>query len=188
MNKLLLLIDIQNDYFKGGANPLVGSLEAAQNAAVLINHFRELEEPIYYVLHDGGEHASFFRSGTPGIKLNPLIEPHITESVIIKCEVNAFLDTTLKHQLKIYDAKHLIICGMMTHMCVDATVRAASDMGYTCTVISDACATKDLTFKDRTVAAADVQAAFLAALDGTFATVLTTEEFIGAETFNGATA
>ena len=72
----------------------------------------------------------------------------------------------------------LVIVGMMTHMCVDATTRAAKDLGFTCTVIGDACATKDLFIHDQSVKAKDVQNAFLAALSYFYATVVTTEEYL----------
>ena len=68
--------------------------------------------------------------------------------------------------------KELIICGMMTHMCVDTTVRAAMDYGYSVIVVGDACATMDLAINGETVPADMVQKAFLAALDGVFATII----------------
>ncbi|SOS52779.1 Uncharacterized isochorismatase family protein YddQ (fragment) [Tenacibaculum dicentrarchi] len=53
----------------------------------------------------------------------------------------------------------------MTHMCVDATTRAAKDFGFECTVISDACATKNIEINNETVKAKEVQKAFLGALN-----------------------
>ncbi len=72
----------------------------------------------------------------------------------------------------------VVICGMMTHMCVDATVRAAKDLGYKCTIIQDACATKDLEFQGFKVEAEKVQAVFLAALTPFYATIISTDEYI----------
>ena len=67
---------------------------------------------------------------------------------------------------------------MMTHMCIDATTRAACDHGFECIVAADACATRDLAFAGETVPAAMVQRAFLAALKGTYAQVTTTDEIV----------
>jgi nicotinamidase-related amidase len=64
-----------------------------------------------------------------------------------------------------------VIVGMMTHMCVDTSVRVAAELGYTCWLAQDGCATRDLTFGGRRVAADAVQLAYLAALHGSFATV-----------------
>ena len=72
----------------------------------------------------------------------------------------------------------VVIGGMMTHMCVDATVRAAKDLGYKCTIIQDACATKDLEFQGFKVEAEKVQAIFLAALTPFYATIISTDEYI----------
>jgi nicotinamidase-related amidase len=72
----------------------------------------------------------------------------------------------------------LVVGGMMTHMCVDATVRAAFDYNLTVTVVHEACATLTLTFQDQTVPAAQVQAAFLSALSFLYARIVSTEEFL----------
>ena len=92
--------------------------------------------------------------------------------MLTKAYPNSFRETALAAHLEALGAKRLVVCGMMTHMCVDATVRAAFDMGYAVTVAGDACATCDLFFEGRSVAAADVHAAFLAALGAAYATVV----------------
>jgi len=70
----------------------------------------------------------------------------------------------------------VVVCGMMTSMCVDATVRAAVDLGFNASVAHDACAAPDLDFGGRTVPAADVHAAFLAALGSAYARVAPAKE------------
>ena len=74
--------------------------------------------------------------------------------------------------------EEVIICGAMSHMCVDATTRAAFDFGLTCTVIHDACATRDLAFQGLPIPAAQVHGAFMAALGMRYATVVALEEFL----------
>ncbi len=66
----------------------------------------------------------------------------------------------------------------MSHMCVDTTVRAAFDLGYSCTVISDACATRNLEFGGKVIDSVEVHAAFMASLQVPFATVLKTEKYL----------
>jgi nicotinamidase-related amidase len=70
----------------------------------------------------------------------------------------------------------VVVAGMMTSMCVDATVRAASDLGFGCTVVHDACATLDLEFEGSTVPAASVQGAFIAALGDGYAAVTSADD------------
>ena len=65
---------------------------------------------------------------------------------------------------------------MMTHMCVEATTRAAFDLGFQCTVVHNACATRPLTFGTDTVPARQVQAAFLAALGAVYAKIVSADE------------
>jgi nicotinamidase-related amidase len=64
---------------------------------------------------------------------------------------------------------------MMTHMCIDTAVRAAFDLGFTCLVAHDACATLDLEFGGKTVPAESVQSAYMASLGWMFAKVDDTE-------------
>lgn len=70
----------------------------------------------------------------------------------------------------------LVVCGMMTHMCIDTTVRAARDYPFPVTLLYDACATKELDIMGKTIPAETVHNAYMAGLNGTFARVLTTGE------------
>jgi len=175
----LLLIDIQNDYIEGGNNPLVGSLKASLNAKMLLAHFREKALPVIYIQHVANrEGATFFIPDTKGVEIHDNVKPLPNEKVFIKHSPNSFRETGLNDYLVANGINDLVICGMMTHMCVDATVRAAKDMGYDCTVIKDACATKSLQIKSRTVAAEEVQTAFLAALNYYYSVVISTESYL----------
>jgi nicotinamidase-related amidase len=172
MTRPLVVVDIQNDYFPGGANPLDGPEAAAGKARSLLDSFRASGEPIVHVKHvwDAPD-ALYLRPGTPGGEINDAVRPEPGEAVVEKAFPNAFLETPLDAQLKDAGVDNLLVCGMMTAMCVDATVRAAVDLGYDVAVAHDACATMALEFGDRRVAAADVHAAFLAALADGYATV-----------------
>ena len=66
----------------------------------------------------------------------------------------------------------LIVCGMMTHMCVDTTVRVASDYGYKVKLVSDACATMDLNLNGEIIPAETVQKVSLASLNEVFAEIV----------------
>jgi nicotinamidase-related amidase len=86
------------------------------------------------------------------------------EPIVHKQYPNSFRETGLLQMLRDWQTERLVICGMMTHMCVDATVRAAADLGFQVIIAEDACATRALTYNETTIPAAHVQAAFLAAL------------------------
>lgn len=179
MKPTLLLIDIQNDYFSGGKMELVNMDEAAGNAQKLLTYFRKNNLPIVFIQHLATKpNASFFISDTSGAEIHNSVLPIVNETVIIKNFPNSFRNTNLHQHLQTLSSKDLVICGAMSHMCIDTTTRAASDLGYSCTLISDACATCDLVFNDQKVKAADVQIAFMAALNGTFAQVISTNQFL----------
>ena len=179
MTRLLLLIDIQRDYFPGGRHPLVGTDAAADAAATLLAGFRTAGEKVVHVQHvwDAPD-AAFFAPGTPGVEFDSRVAPKGEEDVIVKDRPNAFLGTGLEALLRAADPDEIVVAGMMSSMCVDATVRAASDMGFSVAVAHDACAAPDLEFAGATVPGAQVHAAFMAALDGTYARVACAESLL----------
>ena len=165
MNTALILIDIQNDYFPGGRHPLVEPLAAARYAHSLLQCFRESGARHVHIQHiSSGPGAAFFLPGDRGTDIHDSVAHFEGEPLVQKHHPNAFRETELADLLKAWEAERLVICGMMTHMCVDATSRAAADLGFHITVAADACATRDLAFEGTTVPAAQVQAAFLSAL------------------------
>jgi nicotinamidase-related amidase len=172
MARALLIIDIQNDYFPGGLCELVGPEQAAQNAAVVLAGFREQGEPVVHMQHVWeGEDAAFFRPGTHGVEINEAVAPRDGEPVVPKAFPNSFVRTGLEQHLRDAGVDQLVVCGMMTSMCVDATVRAAADLGFACTVVHDACAAPDLEFEGMPIPAAQVHGAFLAALGDGYAEI-----------------
>ncbi len=175
-NTALLLIDIQNDYFAGGALPLVDSEKAVLKAKQVLLTFRAMSWPVFHIKHIALRPGStFFLPSTPGAEIHPELRPFPRESLIVKHYPNSFRETLLLSMLQEKDISHLVICGMMTHMCVDATVRAARDLGFTLEVIEDACATRDLQIKGRTIPAEMIHYSFLAALDGFYARVISAD-------------
>jgi len=179
MNSALLIIDIQNDYFDSGAMTLRGSDKASLNAKLLLEKFRSIDMPIIHIQHIAVKPAAtFFLPDTTGSQIHKNVEPRKTENIIVKHYPNSFRETGLLDYLKSEQITDLVVCGMMTHMCVDSTVRAAKDFGFNCTVIGDACATKDLQIDGHLVKAEDVHNSFLAAMDYFYSKVKTTRDFL----------
>ncbi len=176
-----MLIDIQRDYFPGGRMPLVGPDDAAGQAASLLSAFRERGLPVIHVRHESLEpDAGFLVSGTPGAELDPRVTPRPGETVIVKHHPNAFLETGLQSEIEAHTGARLVVAGMMTSMCVDATVRAASDLGHVVTVVADACAAPDLEFAGTHVEGRAVHAAFICALGDAYADVRMTADVLSA--------
>jgi nicotinamidase-related amidase len=179
MIKALIIVDIQNDYFENGKMELVGSDKASENAKIILETFRNKKLPIVHIQHIAtSPTATFFIQDTEGVKINKNVEPKADEKVIVKHYPNSFRETELLDFLKSNQISDLVICGMMTHMCIDTTTRAAYDLGFNSIVIGDACATKDLELNGEKVKAKEVQIAYLSALEGTFADIQKTAEFM----------
>lgn len=175
----LIVVDIQNDYFTQGKWPLVGADAAADNAARLIQAFREAGDSVVHIRHEfTSEEAPFFTPNSDGAKLHPKVLNRDNEPVVLKHFVNSFRETELKSILDEQGIKELVVVGSMSHMCVDGITRAAADFGYSVTVIHDACATRDLEFNGVTVPAAQVHAAFMASLAFAYANVVSADEFL----------
>jgi len=177
MTRALLIVDIQNDYFPGGAMELVGSAEAAERAAALLAAFRGRGLPVIHMQHVSlRPGATFFLPKTEGVKIHASVAPAQSETVIEKHFPNSFRETPLLDHLRGKGIERLAIAGMMTHMCIDTTTRAAADLGFECQLAHDACATRDLAFAGTKVVAKDVHNAFVAALNGPFAKALSAGE------------
>ena len=169
-NMALLIIDIQDFYFPGGQSALVEPEKAAINASLLLERFRKENLLVVHVRHNSES----------GGKINDIVRPLPTERIVSKDEVNCFINTDLHDFLKSKMTDTLVICGMQTHMCVEAATRAASDLGFFCILIHDACATKNLKYGEKTIKAEDVHLSTLSTLKN-YAQIKSTDQFLKKE-------
>lgn len=180
MNKSgLIVVDLQNEYLPTGKLPLSGIEAAAANAAKVIANARKNGTPVFHIRHEfaNGE-APVFVPGSEGVQIQPSVAPVNGESVIVKNHINAFRDTDLKQQLDAHGVEEVVVIGAMSHMCIDAVVRAAVDMGYVVTILHDACATLDVEFNGVNVPAAHVHAAMMAAFAFGYGSVISTDKYL----------
>lgn len=164
----LLIVDVQKFYFPGGRMQLENPELAGMNAGLLLDHFRKYKMPVYHVRHNF----------EPGGDIHPYVKPEGDEAIISKEQVNAFAGTGLLEIIRKDSVEQLVVCGMQTHMCLEAAVRAAADYGFTCLVASDACATRALQYEEHIIPAKHVHYSTLNTLQGSYARVLTTEAII----------
>jgi nicotinamidase-related amidase len=178
----LVIIDIQNDYFPGGTMELVSADEAASKAANILSYFRRKEMPVIHVQHIAlQEGATFFLPNTKGAEIHKSVTPLKTEKVITKNFPNSFRDTELLDYLKENNISKLILCGMMTDVCVDSTTRAAMDFGFENTIITDAVTTRNREFNGKVIPAEQVTESYLSglnALGGLYAKLESSEKYI----------
>lgn len=180
-NTALILIDLQNDYFTGGKCELYNSELAVKKAKIILEYFRKYSLPIIHIKHLNTtmqKEAPYFIPETEGVEIHQLVYPKENENVIIKHTPNSFFQTDLNNELSKKEINNLIVCGMMSHMCIDTTVRHGKLIGYNITVIEDACTSPDLNFKENTINANTVHQVIMASLNGAFANIFTADEWI----------
>ena len=181
-NTALLIIDVQNDYFPGGKMTLEKAEQAGENTRKILEYFRSNHLPVIHIKHiSTNEGAVFFLPDTDGAKIHRSVLPREDEKIITKHFPNSFRETDLMDELQSKKIKNLVITGMMTDVCVEATTRAAFDFGFNNTIIGDATATRNRELNGEVVKAAEVQKSFLAgisALGNLYTRVINTKEFL----------
>ena len=177
--RAIVVVDLQNDYWPSGKWPLVGIEAAAANAARVIEKARSEGDIVIHVRHEfPNPDAPFFAPGTDGVEISPVVRPVGAEAIVQKNHPNAFRETGLKQMLDERGVEEVVVVGAMSHMCIAATARTATEFGYNTVVVHDACATRDLEFDGVTVPAAQVHAANMSALAFAYGEVIGTNEFL----------
>jgi nicotinamidase-related amidase len=179
MKTALLLIDIQKDYFPDGKFPLVNPLEAAKNAYTLLQCFREHGGHHIHIQHISLKpDAKFFIRGDEGSDIHDSVAHFEGEPIVYKHYPNSFRETNLLEMLKVWEIKRVVITGMTTHICVDATARAAARLWFSKSSLRRTPAPPvTLEYSGTTIPAEQVHKAFLAALKS-YGQVMKSEEVI----------
>jgi nicotinamidase-related amidase len=175
-NASLLIIDAQNEYLSGPL-ALSGMDAATANIGLLLDAARKAKRPVIHIRHLGTVGGMFDPQGERGAFIKGL-EPQGDELIIEKRMPNAFNDTGLQKALENLGSLDVIVCGFMSHSSVSTTVRAAKDYGLRCTLVEDACATRDLPTPDGIISAAQVQKTEMAIMNDNFATLTLTKNLI----------
>ena len=151
---------------------------ALVNATRVVEAARRSGDLIVNVRHESADGAPFFVSGTEGAEIISKVAPAEGEAIVTKRYPNSFRETALADLLSSAGVDEVTVIGAMSHMCIDATARAASDLGYKTMVVEDACATRDLEFQGEVVSAAKVHAAYMSALAFGYGQVLSTSDYL----------
>ena len=145
MSKALLVIDLQNDYFPGGAFPLWNTDVVLQNIERAIEKANSLGVPVIHIQHIANSKqgiAPFFNQGTPGADIHPRILAAAPKApIVIKEFADSFEKTTLEETLTRLGVTELLVCGMMTQNCVTHTAISKAAEKYKVTILPDCCTT-----------------------------------------------
>ncbi len=158
--------------FPGGRFELAGAVEALERTRAVLDRFREKGLPLSLSSTSTPVRTLRFSSRIPSARKSiRTLLPGGDESVVVKHAPNSFFRTNLLELLQAREVNELVVCGMMTHMCIDTTVRAAKDYGIPVTLLYDACAARDLKIMEHSIPAQAVQDAYMAGLNGMFAEI-----------------
>ena len=175
---VLLIVDAQREY-TDGLLPLTGVQVAVDALAVLLEKARSAGAPVVHVRHKGPGKA--FNPASSGYEIVKQLTPRDGETVVDKGLPNAFAGTELGKHLAQIGRKNLIVGGFMTHLCISATVRSATDHGYMSTIAADTVATRDLpdAMNGAAISAEAINKITLAALSDRFAWIVPKASAIG---------
>lgn len=147
MDTALIIIDVQNDYFPGGAFPLWNAEAVLDATVAAIERARAHGERVVLVRHESASaDAGFFRPGSPGAQIHPRILAAAPDApVVVKQFADSFHQTSLGALLAEDGVAGLRIAGMMTQNCVAFTAVSPGAAPYAVSVLSDCTTTVDAT-------------------------------------------
>ena len=179
MNKTaLIVVDVQQGFDESYWGPR-NNPQAEQNIAHLLSQARSTKLPIFHVKHNSRSPRSPLHADNPGNAFKDIVAPRDGEPVIGKDVNSAFIGTDLEAQLRAGEIDSVIIVGLTTPHCISTTARMASNLGFATTVVSDATAAHAGRGPDgKEVDAETMHYHALAALNGEFARIVTTEELL----------
>jgi nicotinamidase-related amidase len=141
----LVVIDLQNDYFPGGAFPLWQPEAVLERTLAAVAAARAQGVPVILVQHVADPAkgpAPFFNQGTPGVDIHPRLLAAAPEApVVLKRFADSFHQTDLEAVLVQQGITELWLCGMMTHNCVTHTALSKAAEKYPVSVLKDCCTT-----------------------------------------------
>ena len=179
-NAALILIDFQKgfdegEYMDGNRN----NKDAEKKASIILNKWRELNLPIFHIVHSSKNPNSRFHESRPGFEIKDEVKPINGEPVIKKNVHSAFIGTDLKERLDKQGINSLVIIGMTTNHCVSTSTRMASDFGFDTFLISDATATFDrIGINGELFSSEIIHQTTLANLNNDFAQVIDTKKLL----------
>lgn len=145
MKKALLVIDLQNDYFEGGAFPLWNTESVLNNIKKAIEKANQNDVPVIFVQHiaDKSQGLSpFFNEGTEGAEIHKdLLNLPLKSEVVVKTYADGFHKTNLEEVLDKLKVEELLVCGMMTQNCVTHTAISKDAEKYEVKIIPECCTT-----------------------------------------------
>ncbi len=136
-----VILDAQINMFDP-SEPVFGAQHLLEMIQSLLYEVRASNIQVVYIQNNGGE-GDPDQPHTPGWYIHPALAPQKRDLVLQKISPDAFHKTTLHQELKSLGIRHLIVAGMQSELCIEATCRKAVELGYQVTLVGDAHSTFD---------------------------------------------
>ena len=151
------------------------------NIAALVRHWADQGRPLVYVRHDSADPDSPLHPQSPGNRLKPYLSPE-PDLLVVKSVNSSFHGTPDLHAWLLgQDVEGIVVCGITTNHCCETTARVGGNLGHHVLFAIDATHTFDRVGPDgREIVADDLARVTAANLHGEFATVVTTQDLLGA--------
>ncbi|MEN6488197.1 MAG: cysteine hydrolase family protein [Smithella sp.] len=178
MNRALLVIDVQNEYFTGKL-PVSHPPDSLNNIIRMIEHSHKKGIPVVVIQHTApGNDSKTFRKGTAEWNLHPKIAAQKNDHLIEKNLPGSFTGTDLEPWLRERGIDTVVITGYMTQMCCDTTARQSLHAGFSAEFISDATGTLQIENYAGRVTAEELHRAILVTQAMRFSKVMTTDQWV----------
>lgn len=138
----LIIVDMQTALVE--AEPY-NKAAVVENIKALLDSCRKNNIPVIYIQHDGGK-GDELEHGSIGWTIFKDITPMPDEKIFEKQYNSAFIKTGLHEYLQDTGAKNIILCGMQTEYCLDATCKVAFEYEYEVTIPQSTTTTFDNAF------------------------------------------
>jgi nicotinamidase-related amidase len=178
MNRALLVIDVQNEFFSGKF-PVTFPPQSLDKILSLMDGARAETVPIVVVQHTPvSKDAQTFIKGTKEWDLHDEVAKRPFDLLLQKPLPGSFTHTNLEAWLKERSIDTIAICGYMTQMCCDTTARQAAHLGFSVEFLSDATGTLQISNYAGTTTAEHLHNAILVTQAMRFSKVLTAGQWI----------
>lgn len=141
MKHALIVIDVQNDYFSGGALP---QWQVEETTGRIIQAIQKADREGWHIIAvqhiSKDEKAALFNPKGHGIDLHASVAALLQNKTrLIKHQADAFLDTTLAQTLAREDITDIHLCGMMTQNCITHTALSPEASPYRVHILGECC-------------------------------------------------
>ncbi len=179
MKRALLVIDVQNEYFAGGALPITYPTNHLQNILEVMDAAQAAGVTTIVIRHHQPDpNSPLFCKGSKNWELHPEVAKRPCDLLIDKTLPGSFTATQLEAFLRERDIETVTITGYMTQICCDTTARQAMHRGFKVEFVSDATGTLDLENSAGSIGAADLQKAILVSQQMFISEVISKDEFL----------